>query len=260
MVQLHYLRPVRIMMGRKLGGRPRQSTAPRHFLRRSLTLTLIAFRTGEFAFGEAFHCLDCGGEYHFFVKTVFDGVVSGLRMMMLEHYGILTLMKPFIPESAFKPKEDMDKYTRELVDRRVERGYIPGTADVSIYLLQNKDAGDQLSKAAMYENGVTLVVAGSETTGTLLTGTTYFLCKHPETLRKVQDEVRSAFKSDSEITYKSVNDLTYMIAALSETMRIFPPTGFGFPRHISAKEGQTVAGHYVPHKVRVFPRSASRHS
>jgi len=37
--------------------------------------------TGEFAFGEAFHCLDQGGRYHFFMETVFKGVVTGLRMM-----------------------------------------------------------------------------------------------------------------------------------------------------------------------------------
>jgi cytochrome P450 len=208
--------------------------------------------TGDFAFGEAFHCLDRGGEYHFFVKTVFDGVTTGLQMQQLEWYWILSLLKPLIPKSFMKPKEDMDRYTKELVDRRLERGFVPGKMDVFNYLLLNKNEEDQLSSPELYENGITLVVAGSETTATLLTGTTYFLCKNPEKLQKVQQEVRTMFKEDSEITHKSVNELSYMIAVLSESMRIYPPTGFGFPRLIASEGGQTVAGCWVPEKVRLI--------
>ncbi|KAK0862468.1 hypothetical protein LTR87_016570 [Friedmanniomyces endolithicus] len=58
--------------------------------------------TGDFAFGEAFHCLDRGGQYHFFVKTVFDGVVTGLQMGVLQFYGI-DYLKPLLPHSAMKP-------------------------------------------------------------------------------------------------------------------------------------------------------------
>lgn len=206
--------------------------------------------TGEFAFGEAFHCLDRGGEYHFFIKTVFNGVVTGLQMMQLQWYWILTLLKPLIPKSFTKPKEDMDRYTKELVDRRLERGHVPGNTDVFNYLLMNKNEEDQLSPPELYENGITLVVAGSETTATMLTGTTYFLCKNPETLQKVKQEVRTAFKKDSDITQKSVNELPYMLAVLSEGMRIYPPTAFGLPRLIASKGGQSVAGCWVPEKVR----------
>jgi cytochrome P450 len=206
--------------------------------------------TGDFAFGEAFHCLDRGGEYHFFVKTVFDGVSTGLQMQQLERYGFLSLLKPLIPKSFMKPKEDMDRYTKELVDRRLKRGYVPGKMDVFNYLLLNKNEEDHLSEPELYENGALLVVAGSETTATLLTGVTYFLCKNPEKLKKVQQEVRTIFQEDGEITQKSVNELSYMIAVLSESMRIYPPTSFGIPRLIESNGGQSVAGCWVPEKVR----------
>ena len=208
--------------------------------------------TGDFAFGEAFHCLDRGGEYHFFIKTVFEGVTLGLQMQQLEHYGFLSLLKPFIPKSFMKPKEDMDQYTKELVDRRLDRGYETGKMDVFNYLLLNKNEEDQLTPPELYENGITLVVAGSETTATVLTGTTYFLCKNPDKLRKVQQEVRTMFKEDREITPKSINELSYMIAVLSESMRIYPPTSFGIPRLIASKGGQSIAGCWVPENVRLI--------
>ena len=58
----------------------------------------------------------------------------GLQMMQLQFYGVLTILAPFIPKSAMKPKQDMDQYTQELVDRRMERGYDPKTVDVFNYL------------------------------------------------------------------------------------------------------------------------------
>lgn len=206
--------------------------------------------TGDFAFAEAFHCLERGGEYHFFVKTVFDGVTIGLQMQQLDWYGLFSLLKPLIPKSFLKKKHDMDRYTKELVDRRLDRGYVPGKTDIFNYLLLNKNEGDRLSPPELYENAIVLVVAGSETTATLLTGSTYFLCTNPEVLHKVKQEVRSKFKEDSEITQKSVNELPYMLAVLSESMRVFPPTGYGIPRLIASKGGQSVAGCWVPQKVR----------
>ena len=107
---------------------------------------------GEFAFGENFHCLvgpllstcpetrltllqDSGGQYHYFVKTVFNGSVMALQMMQLESYGIMTMLKPFLPKSAMRPKEAMDEYTKELVDRRMDRGWNdPETVDVFSYM------------------------------------------------------------------------------------------------------------------------------
>lgn len=58
----------------------------------------------------------------------------------------------------------MDRYTQELVDRRVKRGYVPRKTDVFNYLLSNQKEEDQSSPPELYENGITLVVAGSETT------------------------------------------------------------------------------------------------
>jgi cytochrome P450 len=172
-------------------------------------------------------------------------------MMSLEFYGVLTMLKPLIPKSMLQAKEDMDRYTRELVDRRWAEGYKNDKADVMNYLIQQKDEEGELSRSALYENGITLVVAGSETTSTLLTGCTWLLCKHPEVMKKVQEEVRSAFETDNEITVKSVNSLRYMLAVLNESMRVFPPTAFGIPRIISTKGGQEVAGNYLPENVSV---------
>ena len=63
-----------------------------------------------------------------------NGVVFGLRLGQLNYWGLVDLMKPFIPKSAMKPKEDMDNYTQRLCDKRMDRGYDPKTVDVFNYL------------------------------------------------------------------------------------------------------------------------------
>ena len=203
--------------------------------------------TGDFAFGESFHSLE-SGQYHSFVETIFAGIRLGLAMNQLERYGLWTVLRQFLPKSAYKARANMIKYTRDLVDRRMQHGFQEGRTDVFNYLLMDK--GDQeMTRGELYNNAQTLVIAGSETTATLLSGVTWYLLKNPDKLSKVKHEVRSTFKHDSEIDGQSVLKLPYMLAVLREGLRIFPPSPFGFPRWITSKGGQTVAGHWIPQNV-----------
>lgn len=81
---------------------------------------------------------------------------------------------------------------------------------------------------------------------------TYLLLSNPETLRKVTDEIRSTFKSESEITMTSVNQLTYMLACLNEALRMYPPVAGGLPREVPPN-GREILGRYVPGKASIPP-------
>lgn len=97
-------------------------------------------------------------------------------------------------------------------------------------------------------NAGLLVVAGAETTATLLSGITYLLLKNPEALSRLAEEVRSTFKSEDEITLLSVSRLHYMLACLDEALRCYPPVAIGFPRQVP-KGGTTIAGEFIPESV-----------
>lgn len=93
-----------------------------------------------------------------------------------------------------------------------------------------------------------LIIAGSETTATLLAGATFLLLQQPETLRKLTREVRSAFATEDEIDMTSVNKLPYLFACLDEALRMYPPVAVGLPR-VCPKGGAEVSGHFVPEDV-----------
>lgn len=94
----------------------------------------------------------------------------------------------------------------------------------------------------------TLIIAGSETTATLLSGITYLLMKNPEAYGKLTEEVRSSFNSESDIDFVSANKLRYMLACLDEAMRMYPPAPGSFPRDVPTG-GDKIGDRYVPEHV-----------
>lgn len=97
----------------------------------------------------------------------------------------------------------------------------------------------------------TLIVAGSETTATVLSATLYFLTTHPRVLTKLAKEIRSSFSSEHEITILSVQKLQYTLAVLDESMRMYPAVPTGPPRLI-AKGGDSILEKFVPEDVSNF--------
>lgn len=102
-------------------------------------------------------------------------------------------------------------------------------------------------------NAFLLTLAGSETSATSLCGTTYLLLTHPETLEKLNSEVRGAFDRVDAITVNAVTQLPYLNAVINESLRMYPPAAADLVR-IVPPEGKQVAGHYVAGGVRISAR------
>lgn len=96
----------------------------------------------------------------------------------------------------------------------------------------------------MINNTRLLTSAGAETTGTTLVTATYFLCTHPEVLTKLNAEIRSNFKSDAEIDFQNVQNLPFLGAVISETMRVHPAAPAAFQR-ITPPGGSVVFGDHL---------------
>ena len=98
----------------------------------------------------------------------------------------------------------------------------------------------------LQQQATLLVVAGSETTATALSGITYYLCRDSERYAKLAAEIRRAFNSFDEITGRATERLTYLKAVIEEGLRLYPPIAAGLPR---VSPGEVVDGHYIPKDV-----------
>jgi cytochrome P450 len=89
-----------------------------------------------------------------------------------------------------------------------------------------------------------LILAGSETSATALSGMTYYLLINRESLNKLTGEIRSAFASESDITLSAASKLPYLQAVLDESMRMYPPAPNSFLRLVPY-HGEVICGRYV---------------
>ena len=124
-------------------------------------------------------------------------------------------------------------------------------ADIALEILRHNDERG-MTRQDIFGNSRLLLIAGSETTATLLSGATYFMLQNPAVLHRVQKEVRTTFKNEDDITLRSVSmpsSLTYMDAVLQESLRCYPSIPATLPR-MTGPEGAFIDGNYVPGKVR----------
>lgn len=95
-----------------------------------------------------------------------------------------------------------------------------------------------------------MIIAGSETSATLLSGAVYYLLKNREWLAKVQEELRTTFNKESEMTFASLSQLKIINAVIMETFRMYPPAPTTLPR-LTTEEGAMVCGTFIPPKCSV---------
>lgn len=100
----------------------------------------------------------------------------------------------------------------------------------------------------MISHATVFIGAGSETTAGVLTAVTSFLLENPDKLERLQQEVRSAFTSQAEISLDAVNSrLPYLIACTEEALRLYPQTGV--PSLRISGNNDIICGISVPPKV-----------
>jgi cytochrome P450 len=134
------------------------------------------------------------------------------------------------------------EFTHARVDRRLAKKD-PRPDIWGLVLARDEESG--LSLAEMYANANLFMIAGTETTATLLSGLTYYLLKNPTKMDKLKMEIREAFKTEDEITIERLQALKYLNACVEEGLRMYPPISNGLPR-IVPPGGSVIDGRYVP--------------
>jgi hypothetical protein len=112
-----------------------------------------------------------------------------------------------------------------------------------------RQGDESISTKEMIANAGLFIVAGSETSATLLSGLFFHLLKNPEYFSKLKDEVRSSFNTADDMTFQKEAKLPYLQACIEEALRIYPPVPVDLPRR-TPPEGSIINGELVPGGVR----------
>jgi cytochrome P450 len=117
------------------------------------------------------------------------------------------------------------------------------------YILRHNDEKG-MSREEIIKTSGTLIVGGSETSATLLSGIIFHLLKNPSTLEKLTTEIRTTFSDTAEINFVKLAKLQYLNACIQEALRIYPPVPGIVPRKM-IPGGAVINGYFIPEGVRL---------
>jgi cytochrome P450 len=148
-------------------------------------------------------------------------------------YGIahayLTATQPFPPESVPIPPNRKFKHARRSLEQVMEhvierrRGLSEQQNDLlGAYLNARDDSGQALSDYQIRSHLMTFMFGGHETVAVGLAWTWWLLSRHPDVLRRLQDEIDAALQREPPM-FENTRDLDYLTRVVNESLRIRPP-------------------------------------
>lgn len=153
-----------------------------------------------------------------------------------------TLLKLLIPAHLKAQVHQHAAFSRSRLTKRLS--HQPSRPDFMTHIVPHVGRPNGLTDDEVLANAQILIMAGSETSATLLAATSYFLMTNPVPYQKLKDEIRSAFASEEEINFTSISKLKYTLAVLHESMRMHPPVPVGIHR-FTPPEGAIIDGRWV---------------
>ncbi|CAG8950203.1 hypothetical protein HYFRA_00008440 [Hymenoscyphus fraxineus] len=198
---------------------------------------------GDLTFQESFDALETE-EYNHWIANIFNSTKVARIFMIINSYPLIgipisKLLKhvPQLQQARLKHFQYTEEKTLRRLNASTDRN------DFVSYILRHNDEKG-MSREEMIQTCNVFILAGSETTATLLSGLTYHLLRNPSTMFKLVKEIREAFPDPKSMTFNSLSQLKYMQACIQEAFRIYPPVPILLPR--KTEHDVVIDGHFIP--------------
>ncbi|KAJ4912354.1 Cytochrome P450 71A15 [Raphanus sativus] len=136
--------------------------------------------------------------------------------------------------------EEVSKTFREFLDgvvqEHVDEGEKKETFDFVDMLLQiqrEKTSGFELARSDINLIMLDIFLAGMATSYTTLDWAMMLLIRHPECMKKLQDEIRTCSRHEFYVLEEQVESMRYLKAVIKEVLRLHPPGPLLAPRQLS---------------------------
>ncbi|KAK5168273.1 uncharacterized protein LTR77_006842 [Saxophila tyrrhenica] len=206
---------------------------------------------GDLTFSEGLNMLE-GSDYSPWVKTIFGSIKNATFFRGIRVHDAVS--KYILDEFVFKSKKvrtmawEHWRYTTDRLHRRLKRE--PEHEDLWAKIMAKDEADGGLTMGEHESNASLFMIAGTETTATALSGTTYHLLRNPDKMQKLIGEVRGAFSDFDDVTLEGLAKMKYLQAVLQEGLRMYPPVPIALPR-VTPTEGAEIDGMPVPGDVTI---------
>ncbi|CAE6461314.1 unnamed protein product [Rhizoctonia solani] len=129
------------------------------------------------------------------------------------------------------PRQTVDAYIMPIVNEAIERNQMTaqsdddGTKTFLEYLVTVSN-----DPSLIRDTLVSFLLAGRDTSASLLTFVTYVLALYPDVYRQLAEEINTIIHEDRLCTYEEIKNMRYLRATINETLRLFPPVPFNIRR------------------------------
>lgn len=204
---------------------------------------------GDLCFNDPFHSLENSTD-HPWVAAIFNGLKFGVLTTAFHHFPPMpALVSRMMPQSMRDKAKRHFAWSQQKIARRIETK--TNRPDFMTYILGHNDGAEKMTRDEIDSNGSFLILAGSETSATTCSSSTFFFLKNPTVYERLKTEVRDAFKSMNEITVSATAKLPYLHAVITEALRLHPTGPVSVVRMVD-RPGVVVSGHEVPIGVRLY--------
>ena len=211
------------------------------------TFDLIA----DLCFGKSLDGLETGRSNAWIEKIDKMLRIMPVLMLVTSFPLLMTVFNTVLGRKMQQSRKEHQDYAASLAMSRIEGKEQADRGDFMDFILRSRGEDHELTDEELAHNADLFMVAGSETTATVLLGVTYYLLQNPDAYKRATEEVRAAFVQAEDINFREVNvHLPYMLACLNEAMRIFPSIPLALLRITNDGPPTPVAGQSIPAKVR----------
>jgi cytochrome P450 len=150
----------------------------------------------DLTFGESMSLLETQ-DYNPWLQGIFDQIFYACVSRAFQYFPLLwSVIQRLIPRSVHEMAEASVKFSADRVDKRLEME----TERPDIFgLVLKHEAGSKMPRQEMHANADLLMIAGTETTATMLSGLTFNLLTNPGAMSRLTEEIRGTFASGSDI-------------------------------------------------------------
>ncbi|KAG8163285.1 hypothetical protein KVR01_006582 [Diaporthe batatas] len=197
---------------------------------------------GDLSLGESFGMLD-RGESHFAMRTLHGFMfMIGVFSHVMWAFRVISNL-PIVGAENVRFKA----WVAEQVKKRIENP--PEIPDVFSWIIEEYDSNPnrtEQERLNLTADGLTISIAGSDTTAAALSCLFVELATHPEVMEKLQTELDAFLQENSEPDAYALSKLKYLQACIDEGLRVMPVVPSG-PQRVTPPEGLRISDNlFIP--------------